>query len=54
MRSNLLNRRRERTPGRENSTCRGSVARKNIVKRRAWEVAQEAGAEGGVERESRL
>ena len=30
MRSNLLNRwrERERTPGRENNTCKGSVARK--------------------------
>ena len=30
------------------------MARKNIVKRRAWEVAQVAGAEGGVEGERRL
>ena len=34
--------------------CKGSVARKNTVRRRAWEVAQVAGAEGGVERESKL
>ena len=60
MRSNLLNRwrererERERTPGRENSMCKASVARKNTVKRRALEVAQVAGAEGAVERESRF